>query len=131
MDQNLTTHSLKILLIEDEDSIAKPLTRLLKLAGHEVIWTVNGQAALDWLNENGPVSIILVDVMLPIVNGWEFRELKKDLPEPLKNIPLIFLSADNSSATKAKELGEIFMPKPINLNQLKVKLHEVAVPGVQ
>lgn len=113
------TQKTTILLVEDEEAIAKPLARLLRMANHEVHWEIGAQQGLDWLVKNPDVSLILVDIMMPEMNGWEFREEQSKLGPPLSNIPAIFLSADSQSAKKGKELGEHFISKPIDLKYLK------------
>ncbi len=113
----------RVLLIEDEESIAKPLTKLMTLRGYEVFWVENGDSALKWLNENPKVDCLFIDVMLPRMTGWEVRDLIKKQPQ-LSSIPAIFLSADSNSAREAGLRNEIFVAKPIDLTQLEKALLE-------
>lgn len=114
-----------ILVVEDEEAIAKPLSRLLQMAHYEVTWMSDGKRALEWLNANPPPDLMLIDIMMPDMTGWEFREAQRKLPSPLNDIPSIFLSADSQSGGKAKELGEHFISKPIDMKLLKSTMAEL------
>jgi len=118
--QNNLMHERRILLIEDEPSIAKPLIKLMKFRGYTLAWVQSADEALEWLQDEKP-TCLLIDVMLPGMNGWEFR--KKQLQEAsLNSIPAIFLSADTGSGPEANKRGEIFVAKPIDLDELDRKL---------
>jgi len=113
----ITKEDLKILMVEDEEAIAKPLGKILELYGYETAWAKDGIDALDWLSKNNPPNCLLVDIMMPRMNGWEFREAQlKD--SSISSIPVVFFSADTHSANRAEKLGEYFVPKPIDLTRL-------------
>jgi len=114
----------RVLLVEDEESIAKPLVKLMKLKGYDLIWARDAFQGLEWLDQNGPVDCLFIDIMLPKMNGWEFREMQKGRKD-VGHIPAIFLSADSNSAREAEMRGEIFVAKPIDLSQLERRLNEV------
>src|SRR4051794_10144146 len=63
--------SLTILVVDDEDSVREILTWMLQDAGHEVYQATDGQHALSFLNEHGPVNLVLSDVNMPRINGLE------------------------------------------------------------
>ncbi|MDB5039010.1 MAG: guanylate cyclase [Bacteriovoracaceae bacterium] len=115
----------KILLVEDEEAIAKPLTRLLRMSEYDVNWATDGQQALEILQIHPDTKLMLVDIMMPVMNGWQFREAHKNMKSPLNEIPVIFLSADSQSASKAKEMHECFVSKPIDLDHLKFLMKEL------
>jgi len=106
-----------MLLVEDEEAIAKPLVKLMDLFGFETSWAKDGVDALEWLSKEAAPSCILIDIMMPRMNGWQFREAQlKDIK--ISSIPVVFFSADNQSAREAEKRGENFVPKPIDLDQL-------------
>ncbi|HHT9118210.1 MAG TPA: response regulator transcription factor [Candidatus Hypogeohydataceae bacterium YC38] len=81
----------KILLVEDEPSIARLVQFKLAKEGFDVTPKRNGREALEWLEDNKP-DLILLDVMMPEMDGMEvLRQLKED--DSLKHIPVIMLSA--------------------------------------
>jgi len=90
----------KILIVEDEESLLKLESILLTSKGYDVRGVPNGQAALQALNEVKP-DLILLDVMLPEIDGFEVcRRIKSD-PEN-RHIPIIMLTAKKSREDMAK-----------------------------
>lgn len=86
----------KILLAEDEDTIARLVQFKLEKSGFEVTSVRNGREALEQLRENRP-DLILLDVMMPEINGIEVLErIKRD--DALKDVPVIMLSARGQKA---------------------------------
>ena len=78
----------------------------------------NGRIALDYLKAHSAPSVVLLDLMMPVMNGWEFRDAQLRDPE-LSRIPVIVLSADARTSVKARSLGvEQYLRKPIQLEQL-------------
>lgn len=80
-----------ILLVEDDDAIAKLVRFKLEKNGFQVTRATNGKEALNWLKENRP-ALVLLDVMMPEMDGIETLEhIKGD--ETLRDIPVIMLSS--------------------------------------
>ena len=89
----------RILVVDDEPSIVRPLTFILKKKGYEVLTASNGEEGLNAARKEQP-DLIFLDVMMPKKNGYEVcKEIKND-PE-LENIYIIILTA------RGVELGEI------------------------
>ncbi len=111
----------KVLVVEDTNMMRVLLVRYLKQAGFlKVHETINGQEALDYLDGN-PVDLILLDINMPILDGYETLErIKAD--EKLRDIPVIMITAVDAieSVARCIEMGaEDYMPKlfnPILLN---------------
>jgi CheY-like chemotaxis protein len=100
----------------DDDPVIRGLLEVnLEMEGHEVIAAVDGQDALDKVRENKP-DLILLDVMMPNVNGWEVAEaLKGD--DGTRHIPIVFLSARAMEADvrKGTDIGvESYVTKPFD-----------------
>ncbi len=105
----------RVLAVDDDHVIRGLLEVNLEMEGYEVVTAVDGQDALDKVAEQAP-DLILLDVMMPNVNGWQVAEaLKSD--EATKHIPIVFLSARAMEADvrKGTEIGvESYVTKPFD-----------------
>ena len=113
----------KILLVEDEDLNRDMLGRRLIKKGFEVVVAVNGQEALDKTREHPP-DIILMDMSLPILDGWEATRRLKASAETAP-IPVIALTAHAMSGDREKALEagcDDYDTKPIELPRLLAKI---------
>jgi DNA-binding response OmpR family regulator len=110
----------KILLVEDEDSIAAPLTEGLRREGFTVERAATGAAAL----EAGPVDCVLLDLRLPDVDGYEVcRSLRAR-----SDVPIIMVTARGEEVDRVigLELGaDDYVPKPFGLRELVARIHAV------
>ncbi len=110
-----------ILLVEDDKDIRELLRTLFQLQGYNVNIAGNGQEALDFLLRDEHPSVILLDLMMPVMSGQQFCEIRKASPDLLK-IPVVILSADTTAAQKAPSLGaNAGLTKPVDFGDL-VKL---------
>ena len=120
----------KILLVEDNEMNRDMLSRRLERKGYEVVIAVNGQAGVDMASSANP-DIILMDLSLPIMDGWEAtRQLKMN--SATQNIPVIALTAHAMSGdeVKAREAGcDDYDTKPVNLNRLLEKIENLLGSG--
>lgn len=102
------------------------LCDLLERAGFRVATAANGREALDSLRGGPSPSVVLLDLMMPVMNGWEFREQQTRDAE-LAGIPVVILSADSRAEMKAKTLGvEGWLRKPIDPQRLLELLERYA-----
>lgn len=100
----------------DDDHVIRGLLEVnLEMEGHDVVTAVDGRDALDKVRLDPP-DLIILDVMMPNVNGWQVaEELKRD--EATRHIPIIFLSARAMEADirKGTSLGvESYITKPFD-----------------
>jgi CheY-like chemotaxis protein len=113
----------KILLVEDNEMNRDMLSRRLERKGFEVVMAVDGQAGIDMASSSSP-DIILMDLSLPIIDGWEAtRQIKAD--PATQQIPVIAITAHAMSGDeqKAREAGcDDYDTKPVNLNRLLDKI---------
>ena len=117
---------MRVLVIEDESSIRDNIIEMFELKGIEVYGSINGKEALLLLESITP-DIILCDLMMPVMNGFEFISSLKSIPR-LAEIPVIFVSAraEISEKEKALEAGASdFITKPFSFVEIfeKLKLH--------
>lgn len=96
-----------ILIVEDEKPMAHALSMKLDGEGFATVTASNGEEALEALQEN-TVNLILLDVVMPGLNGFDFLKELKENPEQ-KNIPVIIISnlSQTEDEQKAKELGAV------------------------
>jgi len=90
----------KILIVEDEESLLKLESILLTSKGYEVRGVANGKAALDAIAEEAP-DLVLLDIMLPEIDGFEVCRRIKENPET-STIPVIMLTAKKSREDMAR-----------------------------
>lgn len=98
---------IKILLAEDDKFIARAYTDGLTRSGYEVIAVTDGEEAVKKAKENNP-DIILLDLIMPIKNGFEaLEEIKAD--EKMKDVPVLILSnlGQDTDIKKGRDLGAV------------------------
>lgn len=103
-----------IFLIEDEPDIRESLREVLEMEGYRVNCASNGFEAKELLRDLPTPELILLDMLMPVMNGKEFRQWQLDVPR-LKSVPVIVLSADPSQ--KVLE-GILHLQKPVDLSEL-------------
>lgn len=114
----------RILIVEDDAAIRDMLTRRLSMAGYETAFAEDGVCALQASVQAAP-DLILMDMGLPILNGWQATERIKKRPET-RHIPIIALTAYALSEDRYRAMNigcDDFEAKPIDFDQL---LHKIA-----
>jgi CheY-like chemotaxis protein len=120
----------KILLVEDNEMNRDMLSRRLERSGFEVLIAVNGQEGVDLATSATP-DIILMDMSLPVLDGWEATRRVKGNPSTAK-IPVIALTAHAMVQDKEKAMAagcNDFDTKPVELPRLLGKIN--ALLGIQ
>ena len=118
---------MKILYVEDNEDNIYMLTRRLERRGMSVVVARDGQQGIDGAVAERP-DIILMDLSLPVMDGWEASRRLKDMPET-SAIPIIALSAHVMSGEREKALAagcDDFDTKPVELNRLVEKIERLA-----
>ncbi|HTV36243.1 MAG TPA: response regulator [Xanthobacteraceae bacterium] len=114
----------KILLVEDNEMNRDMLSRRLTRNGFDIVMAVNGQEGLDLASSEKP-DLILLDMSLPVMDGWEAaRRLKADAATA--KIPVIALTAHAMVQDKEKALAagcDDFDTKPVELPRLLEKIN--------
>jgi CheY-like chemotaxis protein len=109
-----------ILIVEDDEDIRSDLVAILSVKGYSVAGTANGQEALAHLRSPpGGValpSVILLDMRMPVMNGWEFLAAQRQDPL-LSAIPVIICSGDGNVDPQAVRAAG-FLRKPFELSHL-------------
>jgi CheY-like chemotaxis protein len=107
-----------ILIVEDDMDLREALSEVLRDEGYSVAMAADGREALDRLRRQSPPSLILLDLTMPVMNGWQFRAEQRQDPA-LSGIPVVVLSAGDYRAEQMGQLGVTdYLRKPIELSRL-------------
>ncbi|QEK38757.1 hybrid sensor histidine kinase/response regulator [Candidatus Cytomitobacter primus] len=113
----------KILIVEDEAGVRKVMWHALKKDGHNIIEAHNGKIALDKLQSNQDLDLVITDASLPELSG---DKLAKEIKSTFPNIKVLVVSGYDESMIKSKfEQYDGFLPKPFTISQLLEKTHEI------
>ena len=106
----------KVLIVEDDQAIRQTIQDVLELNGYEVFTAVNGADGIRQLKNISPDScVVLLDLMMPGTNGWQFLDVQRNDPVLCK-VPVVICSAYKESAKAVHP--DAFIEKPIQLNSL-------------
>jgi CheY-like chemotaxis protein len=105
-----------VLIVEDDRDLREMMAQLLTLEGYETATVSNGREALDYLHHTRTPNVILLDLMMPVMDGWEFhRQLEAD--PAIAPVPVIVLSAlDQVRASNIHAAA--YLKKPLDFERL-------------
>jgi CheY-like chemotaxis protein len=107
-----------VFVVDDDRAIRESLADLLGDEGYTVVTAQDGQDALNKLRAaQGRPCVILLDLMMPIMTGWQFFTEQQQDPA-LSQIPVVVISADGNVQVKAKPFGGEFLSKPVRLERV-------------
>jgi CheY-like chemotaxis protein len=115
----LETH--QILIIDDDAGIRETLCYVIRLQGYTAEAVSNGREALAYLSSHPAPKLMMVDLMMPEMSGWEFLEQVRKIEE-LKTIPVVISSAYDENSKRLPEYLQL--PKPIDMGRLSKILKE-------
>ena len=104
------------MVVEDNDDVREMMAVTLELEGHEVATAINGRDALNKLQHGDAPSLILLDLMMPVMNGWEFRRALENDPA-LNRVPVVIVSAASDDAMR-RSPGAVYLAKPVDMDEL-------------
>jgi CheY-like chemotaxis protein len=108
----------RILIVEDDNSIRELLVELLQGEGYDVTSAVNGLEGLKCLEQNPIFNLILIDLMMPVMDGYTFRTEQMKNPK-FSKIPVVVMSAEANAKEKLKSFGiTAFLSKPVELDTI-------------
>jgi CheY-like chemotaxis protein len=121
---------IKVLIVEDDRDIRKNLKILLESEGYVVDLAENGQVALDLLQTIAVLpSMIILDLMMPVMDGFQFRDQQKKHPR-FANIPVAIMTADGHiEEKKVKTQADAALRKPANIDDILDLVKKLAVTG--
>lgn len=123
--QKMSTH--RALVVEDNEHIAYMLEFILQRAGYEVILAANGRDAEAAIENIEPTDIILLDLMLPYVSGYQLIENMRDNPD-WQHVPIVVVSGKvlEEDVVKALDLGaNDYVTKPFRPEELLARIRRI------
>jgi two-component system, chemotaxis family, chemotaxis protein CheY len=113
-----------VLVVDDDPTIRQFIQMALVDHGYEVLTAEDGQAALDLLRSNRP-DLILLDMRMPVMDGWAFSRAYRTAGLPPS--PIVVLTAARDAAQYAREIeADAYLAKPFDLRELMVLVHRFA-----
>ena len=124
-------HCCSILVVDDDADVRELLRVALEPEGYQVACVVNGRDALNHLRSHAETCVILLDLLLPVMDGREFRKAQlRD--RSLAWIPLVVMSGSSDPERAARELGaRRLLRKPLDLDEVKQTLRSIRCTQAQ
>ena len=109
----------QLVLVVDDQEINRDALGVILEDNYEIIYATNGVEALEQIEKHlSELSIIILDLMMPVMNGFEVME-RMQSNEEMKNIPIIVLTADKSAELRALQMGAAdFITKPFDMHEV-------------
>jgi CheY-like chemotaxis protein len=123
--EHQATHRCSVLVVDDDTDMCELLRLSLSADGYGVSCVANGREALHHLRSHADTCIILLDLMLPVLDGVHFRTVQlRD--RSLAWIPVVVMSGALDGHRRARELGaRRFIQKPLNLDEVRQALRHI------
>jgi CheY-like chemotaxis protein len=116
-----------VMIVEDDRDTREMLGRFLELEGFDVHTAANGRQALDSLRAGDPASVILLDLMMPVMDGWQFRAAQVSDPK-LSHIPVVVVTAAGAREKIPPISADGWVSKPIDLDRLLATIRPLCAP---
>ena len=117
---------LAVLVVEDDREQRESLCAMLDLEGFEHAEAANGRTALDYLDRSGAPCLVLLDLEMPMMNGWDFRE-KQLADESLSDIPLVVVTANGKGLNRHFPGAVGFLWKPLKFEKVVAVLERMCI----
>jgi two-component system, OmpR family, response regulator CpxR len=116
-----------ILVVDDDRDIRETLGEILNHEGYHVEMAENGARAIELIRRGPAPSLVLLDLMMPVMSGWEFLE-QAETDETLHDIPVLVVSAMPAPLAPPESRGGVkaCLHKPLKLEQLLDLVHQYA-----
>jgi CheY-like chemotaxis protein len=114
-----------ILIVDDDQAIRDVVSDILEMSDYQVKTACNGAEALETMRVDRPAAVLL-DLMMPVMNGWEFlRQYKVEVP--VAPVPVVIMSAARDASAVAGQLGaQAFLSKPFEIEAILAVVGRVA-----
>lgn len=106
-----------ILLVDDDDDTRNCVTSVLEGEGYDVLTARNGREALDVLASHDAPDLVLLDLMMPVMSGWDVLDALEKAPR-LAALPIVVFTAAGEPAAHESAIGRPVLRKPIDLDLL-------------
>jgi CheY-like chemotaxis protein len=110
------TERRRVLVVEDDPDLAALVQMIVADAGYDVVTACDGEQALARVEERMP-GVILLDMRMPVMNGWEFaREFRSRFGN---GAPIVVVTAAEDAGARAAEIGaDAWLEKPFDLDDV-------------
>jgi CheY-like chemotaxis protein len=116
-----------VLIVEDDEDIRTDLAALLAAHGYDTETAANGAEAIERMSISPP-CLVLLDLMMPVMDGWALRSEMTKLPA-MADVPIVVLSGGSDVPTAAQTIGAVgFVTKPFKLRTLLDVIGQHCVP---
>jgi two-component system response regulator MprA len=117
----------RVVIVDDDADIRDMLSDILELVGCDVMAAADGVAALALLRDGRPTCLVLLDLMMPNMNGWQFRAAQQG-DAALADIPVVLLSGGGDLKRHEADLAAVdSIEKPVDLDRLLALVHRYCV----
>lgn len=108
-----------ILIVDDEPDLRSTLKDIFELSGFSVVTAGNGAEAYALLQQGESPCLMLLDLMMPVMNGWEFLgRLSQERPETFDEVPIVVISAIADTVDVGQRFRCEIMKKPLDIPHL-------------
>jgi CheY-like chemotaxis protein len=102
-----------VLVVDDSSETREVLVEVLEIYGYTAVGASSAKEAIDYLHQSLPPRLIITDLMMPVMNGWDLLDAKRTM-EHLANVPVVVLSAMPNPKIEADRV----LMKPVDLEKL-------------
>ena len=115
-----------VLVVEDDREQREALCAMLDLEGFEHAEAANGREALDYLDRSRAPCLVLLDLEMPVMNGWDFREKQLE-DESLSDIPVVVVTASDRASSQRFPGAAGFLWKPLKFEKVVAVLDRMCI----
>jgi CheY-like chemotaxis protein len=112
-----------VLVVDDDSAVRRAVARFLRAEGLDVLEASNGEEGLTRLRQAPDVSAILLDLRMPVMDGWTFRREQRQDPA-IADIPVVIMSGADVDRFNELEAAAAF-EKPVQMSEVAVVLHRL------
>jgi CheY-like chemotaxis protein len=113
----------QVLVVDDDSAVRRAVARFLRAEGIDVLEASNGEEGLTRLRQAPDVSAVLLDLRMPIMDGWTFRREQR-LDPSIAKIPVVIMSGADVDRFNELEAAAAF-EKPVQMSEVAVVLHRL------
>ena len=117
-----------VLLVDDDAAVRRTIARFLEFEGFVVVEAGNGLEALNYLRTGASASVIVLDLRMPVMDGWAFRREQR-LDPRLEHIPVVIMSGADTDRFPELEAAATF-EKPVTMAQITGVIRKLAAADV-
>jgi CheY-like chemotaxis protein len=120
---------LKVLVVDDDRAIRDSLREVLLAEGYDVVIAENGAVALQIMRSQPPPDVVVLDLMMPVLSGWEVLE-QLETDASVRDIPVLVVSAMGAPLASSGQHGGVRMslPKPPDVDALLAAIEHILLP---